>query len=81
MGAFLVVVIDPFVQIILELLDGLVDLLSECHLVADISIVSSLETMNHASPALGIPLMGPDPNVAYAKLAGLLAKLFARFMT
>ena len=28
---------------------------------SDISIASSLETMNHASPALGIPLMGPDP--------------------
>ena len=33
MGASIVVVIDPFVQIILQLLDGLVDLLSECHLV------------------------------------------------
>ena len=33
MGAFIVVVIDPFVEIILQLLDGLVDLLSECHLV------------------------------------------------
>ena len=28
MGAFIVVVIDPFVEIILQLLDGLVDLLS-----------------------------------------------------
>ena len=25
------------------------------------AIASSLETVNHASPALGIPLMGPDP--------------------
>ena len=33
MGAFIVVVIDPFVEIVPRLLDGLVDLLSECHLV------------------------------------------------
>ena len=33
MRAFIVVVIDPFIQIILQLLDGLVDLLSECYLV------------------------------------------------
>ena len=35
---------------------------SENQKKSDISIASSLETMNHASPALGIPLMGPDPN-------------------
>ena len=36
---------------------------SENQKKSDISIASSLETMNHASPALGIPLMGPDPNL------------------
>ena len=35
---------------------------SENQKKSDISIASSLETMNHASPALGIPLMGPDPS-------------------
>ena len=35
---------------------------SENQKKSDISIASSLETMNHASPALEIPLMGPDPN-------------------
>ena len=36
---------------------------SENQKKSDISIASSLETMNHASPALGIPLMGPDPRL------------------
>ena len=36
---------------------------SENQKKSDISIASSLETMNHASPALGIPLMGPDPRI------------------
>ena len=35
---------------------------SENQKKSDISIASSLETMNHASPALGIPLIGPNPN-------------------
>ena len=35
---------------------------SENQKKSDISIASSLETMNHASPALEIPLMGPDPS-------------------
>ena len=39
---------------------------SENQKKSDISIASSLETMNHASPALGIPLMGPDPNTKSA---------------
>ena len=33
MGAFIVVVIDPLVQIDLQLLDGLIDLLAECDLI------------------------------------------------
>jgi len=33
MGAFIVVLIDPFVQIDLQLLNGLVDLFTECHLI------------------------------------------------
>ena len=33
MGAFIVVVIDPFVQIDLQLLDGLINLLSESDLI------------------------------------------------
>ena len=33
MGAFIVVVIGPLVQIDLQLLNGFIDLLSECHLV------------------------------------------------
>ena len=32
-GAFIVVVIDPFVQIVLQLLDGLIDFPAECHLI------------------------------------------------
>ncbi len=32
-GAFIVVVIDPLVQINLQLLDTFVDLLAECHLI------------------------------------------------
>ena len=35
---------------------------SENQKKSGISIASSLATTNHASPALGIPLMGPDPN-------------------
>ena len=41
---------------------------SENQKKSDISIASSLETMNHASPALGIPLMGPDPSHPNLKL-------------
>ncbi len=33
MGAFIVVVIDPLVQIDLQLLDGLIDLFAECDLI------------------------------------------------
>jgi len=33
MGSFIVVVIDPLVQIDLQLLDGLIDLLAECDLI------------------------------------------------
>ncbi len=33
MGAFIVVVIDPNVEIILQLLDGLIDFFAECHLI------------------------------------------------
>ena len=36
---------------------------SENQKKSGISIASSLETMNRASPALGIPLMGPDPRL------------------
>ena len=42
---------------------------SEKQKKSDISIASSLETMNHASPALGIPLMGPDPRHGPASTA------------
>ncbi len=32
-GAFIIVVIDPFVQIVLQLLDGLIDLFAEGDLI------------------------------------------------
>ncbi len=32
-GAFIIVVIDSLVQIVLQLLDGLINFLAECHLI------------------------------------------------
>ena len=33
MGAFIIVMIDPFVQIFLQLLDALIEVLAECDLI------------------------------------------------